>query len=127
LPDARGFTSIHVAALANNVNFLRIALKLVEDARDRTTPTGDAPVDVAIRYRRDQAAEWLLAHGATMRADVPAAWPPLHEAARMDDIDRLVALLGFGADPHRMHAGVTPLDVAKKYGSVRAIEALRSR
>jgi ankyrin repeat protein len=125
--DGRGFTPVHAAAVADDVPLLR---SLLEDADSRDelvsvrTPAGETALDVALRYGRDRAAEVLVENGATMRGD---AWPPLHDAARMDSVARVAALLAMGADASRAFRGMTALDVARANGSSQAIALLRER
>ena len=90
-----------------------------------TTPGGETALDVALRYGRDLAAEALVAAGATMSRD--DQWPPLHEAARTDAIERAAALVAGGAETGRRFREVTALDVATQHKSARVEALLRGR
>ncbi len=118
--DARGFTALHAAAAADNVGIVR-AIPGSSDVLGKKTPSGDSALDIALRYGRDRAAEALVASGAVpSRED---AWPPLHEAAVMDAVDRAASLIASAADTERRVHGKTALDLAVEHGSKR-VEAL---
>jgi len=125
--DARGFTVAHAAAAADDVPLLRAVLDGAAldgantDILTRTTPSGETPLEIALRYRRDRAAEILLQAGSNPREADP--WPPLHASARMDNVARASALLASGADLTRVFDGKTALEVARDCGS-RRVEAL---
>jgi ankyrin repeat protein len=118
--DARGFTPLHAAAVANDAPLVRALA--VGPALSKRTPSGETPLDLAIRHRADRAAETLIQAGATTSGD---AWPPLHDAARIDSVQRASALLAEGADVARVWRGKTALDLAREHGSKR-VEALLS-
>lgn len=115
--DARGFGALHAAAATDNALAVR-ALLASGDAGvlEGTTPSLETPLDVALRYGRDRAAEALLQAGAALR---PEAWPPLHEAARTDAVERAALLVAFGADTARRIRGKTALELARERGSDR--------
>ncbi len=123
--DARGFTPAHAAAASDNVGLLRVLV--AENAQPvvtATTPSSETPLDIALHYQRDRAAEVLLQAGATLRA---GARPPLHEAARTDSVERAAALLAMGADVTRRFDGRLPLEVARANNSQRVEQLLLSR
>lgn len=121
--DARGFTAAHAAAVTEQLTLLR---ELAASSLITTpTPGGEAPVDTAMRYGRELAADLLLRNGARLRD--PAAWPPLHDAARTDAATRVAELLSAGADPTAEHDGKTALDVAREHGSLRALTLLTQK
>ena len=112
--DARGFTAFHAAARAGNA----ASIKLL-GASEAKTPSGDTALDVALRYRKDRAAEALLAGGAANKK-----MPPMQRAARMDDVVRAAELLGSGCDLTRSFAGTTALDTARRSNSKRVEKLL---
>lgn len=124
LADARGFTALHIAALADNPSLVQVLLAGHPALRDEKTPLGESPVDVALRYGRDRAAERLIREGAAPSNE--RAWPPLHEAARMDALPRAADLIATGADITRRFERQTALDVAIKFGSKRVERLLRA-
>lgn len=124
--DARGFTPLHSAAVTDNIPVLA---SLATDASSNThalrTPSGETALDLAIRYRRDLAAERLLRSGSLLER--PHTLPPLHDAARMDAIERAAVLVANGADLDRKFDGRTALDVAHERASKRVEALLRAR
>src|SRR5262249_8685901 len=96
-----------------------------KDLLDVTTPLGENPLDVALRYQHDAASEALLAAGAAphFATDAP---PPLHDAARSDDVARAALLVGIGADAARLWSGKTALDIARENKSARVEALLRA-
>ncbi len=120
--DVRGFTALHFAAQFDNFVFVR---KWNDVAQDLSSPslTDETPLDVALAYRADLAAQALFELGAAtkIRAGV---LPPLHAAARDDDVAKLYRLLGAGARRDGKFDGVSALDVARQSGSSRVIHAL---
>ncbi len=121
--DARGFGALHAAAAADNALAVRAIVANADTyAIEEKTPSLETPLDVALRYGRDRAAEALLQAGAALRPD---AWPPLHEAARTDAVERAALLLAAGADTTRLARGKTALEVARENGSDRVASLLR--
>lgn len=58
-------------------------------------------------------------------AGVPGGDTPLHMAAKADAAACIVALLAHGADREARNAsGLRPIDVARQYGRLAAVEAL---
>jgi ankyrin repeat protein len=124
LVDARGFTPLHAGGAAGASAFVR-ALAAKTELLEKTTPAGETALDVALRYGRDLAAEALVAAGATFTRD--DQWPPLHEAARTDAVERAAALVAGGADTARRVRELSALDVAARNGSARVEALLRGR
>jgi ankyrin repeat protein len=125
LLDARGFTALHAAAFTDNATLAAILVADVHRIDDVPSPLGEDAVDVALRYRNDAVAETLLAAGSTPRFS--RSWaPPLHDAARSDDIARARRLLAIGADASRPWEGKTPLELAHETHSTRVEALLRS-
>jgi ankyrin repeat protein len=123
IADARGFTAMHAAAAVDHLPLLREILHdaAAAAALEKANPSFETPVETAIRYGSDRAADALLRSGATLRAG--SAMPPLHDAARMNAVGRAAVLLAAGADPSFLFGGKSARDVAREYGS-RGIEAL---
>jgi ankyrin repeat protein len=121
-PDARGFGALHAAAAADNALAIRGLLASADaGALEGKTFSLETPLDIALRYGRDRAAEALLQAGAALR---PEAWPPLHEAARTDAVERAALLVASGADTARRVRGKTALELARESGSDRVASLL---
>jgi ankyrin repeat protein len=124
--DARGFTPLHAAAVTDNVPVLQnLAQSESSYTHSLRTPSGETALDVAIRYERDRAAEQLLRSGSIFQRE--RAWPPLHDAARMDSVERVATLLANGADVERRFNDVTALELARQRGSKRVEALLQDR
>ena len=119
--DARGFTTAHVAASSDQASLLTLLLDQFPSLLLSRTPSGETPLDVARRYSAVRAEEVLWQHGA--RSDESSAWPPLHEAARVDALRQAAVLVSAGADLTRVWEGKTALDVARAYRS-KDVESL---
>lgn len=124
IADARGFTALHAAAAAGNLVAIReLAPGAGADLLAKETPSGETAVETATRYRQGLAADALLRSGALWRTTTDL--PPLHDAARADDVTQAAALLAAGADPLRQVDGKTALAIARESAS-RRVEALLS-
>jgi ankyrin repeat protein len=113
--DERGFTVAHVAAMADQASLLSMLLDRAPSLMTSCTPSGETPLDVARRYRAFRAQEVLWQHGA--RPTDERMWPPLHEAARVDNLRAAASLVAAGSDVTRVWEGRTALDVAREYHS----------
>jgi ankyrin repeat protein len=115
LSDVRGDTPLHKAAMHDAAllvsYYASIGLEL-----NKPNALGETPLDRAVELRRDRAAETLYRLGGKT-ATTQDFEPPLVDAARVDDVDRSLALLGFGADPSLPFAGKSAIDVARENGS----------
>ncbi|HVH45817.1 MAG TPA: ankyrin repeat domain-containing protein, partial [Labilithrix sp.] len=121
--DARGFSPLHAAAASDNVPLVR---ELAPRSQlEMKTPAGETALDVALRHGRDRAGEVLLAAGAALERD--DAWPPLHDAARMDAVERAANLMALPADTRRRAHDKTALEIAVEHGSKRVEALLRER
>jgi ankyrin repeat protein len=118
--DVRGFTPLHVAAGADNLGVVQLYASLPH-TYDAATPTGLLPLDLAYRSRSDRVAERLFALGAHSKG---AFVPPLHEAARGDDVERAERLLASGGDATRTFEGKTALDWAREHKSANVERVL---
>lgn len=122
LPDARGFSALHAAAVSDNAELVRILVNSRTVGLDDRSTRGETALDVATRYGQDRAADVLVRAGSTFTN--PEAWPPLHDAARMDAAVRIANLIASGSPVERSVRGKTALDLAKENGSTRAIVLL---
>jgi len=82
---------------------------------------GDTPLHAAIRRRRIEVAEWLIARGADTNAANEAGWTPRHLAVvnGEPELTRTLLLNGARADARttletpRAPAGALPIDLAR--------------
>jgi hypothetical protein len=88
---------------------------------------GDTPLHSAIRRRRTEVAEWLIARGVDTNATNDAGWTPLHLAAANGEpeLARTLLLNGARADARtkqatsRAPAGALAIDLARDVGARR--------
>lgn len=77
---------------------------------------GSKPLHLAIEYRRDDIARFLISRGAKPDSTCGEGWRPLHHAAFNNSPAMVEHLLSVGAYPHAvtdtMHQR-TPLDIAR--------------
>jgi ankyrin repeat protein len=120
LLDARGWNPLHAAAAAaGHAPLVRSLVR--RDLVSLRSIGGETPVDTSIRYARDQAAEVLLQAGA-VPTNAEEAWPPLHDAARTDSVERAASLIAAG---ERVWFGKTAREIAQERGS-KNVEAFLS-
>ncbi len=121
--DARGFTPLHTAAT-------RDALDVAEEYAKRSlrldveTPLGETAREVAHRYRSDRVEQFLFERDLGGARNCP---PPLYDAARKNDVARVLALLAEGADPSRAYSGQRALEAAEENHADEAAKLLRER
>ncbi len=120
--DLRGYSALHVAASRGNLAPVRVFEELGRDLNGKT-PLGSTPLDVAIDNDSAVVADWLYRLGGRA-ATTPDFEPPLHRAARVDDLDGAQVLLAFGADPAEVFDGASALEMARAHDSRRVARLL---
>jgi ankyrin repeat protein len=108
LPDDHGNTVMHYAAAAENPAMLQALLDAGVPVDARNPIKGETPLFTAIMHDREPQFQALLAAGADVDAVDAAGNRPLHQAAKVNDPRRVLALLEAGADPRALNGqGVT--------------------
>ncbi|TDX60497.1 hypothetical protein EDE12_12021 [Methylosinus sp. sav-2] len=96
-PGIDGDTAIHFAAMANDLEYLRLLLARHVDVDARNGQTGRTPLMAALMGEREQQFEMLLAAGARMNHADNMGNTILHVAAQLNDSERVLRLLQQGA------------------------------
>lgn len=122
--DARGWSALHAAARWNNTTIVRKYAELGEPLSNESH-SGETPFDVAIAHRSDFAAQMLFDFGGRAHLYAHTA-PPIHAAARDDDVATLESLLERGAKSDSTFRGLTPLEMAKRSGASAAVRLLEA-
>ncbi len=98
--DDSGATVVHYAAMANDARYLET---LLAHGADPDTPNGVTrarPLVSALMGERAEQFRMLLAAGADPNAADRMGNTPLHQAAKINEPQRVLTLLEAGADPH---------------------------
>lgn len=103
-PGIDGDTVVHLAAMAEDPKYLALLLARKADPDVRNPKTGAPPLFSALRGGRDRQFDALLAAGADPDATDHAGNTALHQAAKTDDTQRVLALLQAGVDPSAKNA-----------------------
>jgi ankyrin repeat protein len=118
-PDARtpdGFTPLHIAAFAHNVDAARRLLELGADPNVLATASFAevSPLGTAATFGDADIAALLLEYGADPELTADHGGTPLHSAAANGFTEIVALLLAHGAKRDaRTDAGKSPADVAK--------------
>ncbi len=99
-PGIDGDTVIHLAAMADDPKYLALLLKHKADPNARNDTTQTTPIFSALRGGRDVQFDALLAAGADANAVDRAGNTALHQAAKYNDSQHVLALLKAGTDPN---------------------------
>jgi len=93
-----GHTPLHLAALTDNVEVMRILVQKDADVDIADTVTGFSPLHACASKGYINACEFLLRHGANMDAQTHNGETALHLATRHKHIDTVALLLDFHAN-----------------------------
>ena len=111
-----------VAAFVTAPKMQRYSLRASVDERDAS---GETPLIKAAEAGDCDAVSSLLQQGADAMAESYTQWTALHGAAEAGCVACCRLLLGAGARPDaRAKSGMTPAEIAKKYGRDAAFELL---
>ena len=97
--DDRGVTVVHVAAGAENPAYLDTLLVHHADPNTCNTVSGGLPLTAAMMSRRQEQFDRLLGAGADVNRPDHTGNTPLHHAAKINDLSRLLQLLHAKANP----------------------------
>lgn len=93
-------TVVHLAAMANDPKYLELLLKHGADPNARNGVTRATPLVSALIGEREIQFRALLAAGADPNAADRTGNTPLHQAAKINEPQRVLDLLKAGADPN---------------------------
>lgn len=96
-PGIDGDTAIHFAAMANDLEYLRLLLARHVDVDAHNGLTGRTPLMAAMMGERERQFEMLLAAGARLNHADNMGNTILHLAAQINDAARVLRLLQQGA------------------------------
>jgi len=99
LADEFGDTVMHYAAMVDNPRLLRALLAVGIPPDLRNLVNGKTPLFNAIVGDREPQFRALLAAGADVNVEDQIRNRPLHQAAKVNDMTRILVLLEAGADP----------------------------
>ena len=98
-PGIDNDTVVHLAAMANDPKYLKLLLAHGADPSARNGVTRATPLVSALLGGRDIQFHALLAAGADPNAADRTGNTPLHQAAKIDQPQRVLELLKAGANP----------------------------
>lgn len=116
--DARGITSLHLAAKHGHRDVATLLLKQGGAAVNPASQDGVTPLSVAVQEGRREIVASLLANGARVNEQAQIGGTTLlHVAAYRGDLEIVSLLLQHGADKQaRMTSGERPVDLAQQQG-----------
>ena len=104
---------------------LRQSIDSVDASVDARDASGETPLIKAAEAGDCDAVASLLQQGADATAESYTQWTALHGAAENGCVECIKLLLGAGArSDARAKSGLTPAEIAKKYGRDAAFELL---
>ena len=123
--DSAGKTVMHYAAMANDPRYLEVLLAHRADPNTPDAVTLATPLESTIMWRREEQFRALLRAGADVSRADRFGDTPLHAAAKINAVDRVLDLLEAGADPRarnqrgntfQRYLNMTPVDVQSEDG-----------
>lgn len=124
--DRNGLTPLHHAALMGYKKIDRLGPAIGDTIDVRDSVYGFTALHYAARFGHKHIAEFLIAHGADIKAKDKWGYQPTHWAAYHDRPDIIELLIAKGADVNaKTSLGQTPLQLAMPRRNTAAIELLR--
>lgn len=103
-PGTGGATVMHLAAMADDPRYLEALIAAGADVNVPHATTGATPLMAAITAQRAAQFDMLLSHHADLDRTDRQGNTALHQAAKLNALDRALALLRAGANPNLHNA-----------------------
>ena len=128
-PNDFGWSPLHMAAFAGNVETAKLLLDRGADLHARAaTKFRNHPLQIALLTGQYEMAKLLLDRGADILSRQAEGFTPMHEAALLGRRDLAELLIDRGAEINsRSDDGRTPLSEAMRGGHQELAEWLRSK
>lgn len=126
--SAMGWTPLHWTAVLNSVS---TAIELLKQGCDSESLSAneETALKLAVDRGHFETALALIAHGAnasTLKEIRFRDLPQIHAAARGGFTQRLLELIGSGAEPDALHRHMTAADEAERAGQTETLSALQA-
>ena len=112
IPNSHGWTVLHLAATANNIDLLKIMFDIGEDVNAVTEDYRFTPLHLAAVEGNDALLSLLIARGARVNEVTVSGLTPLMYAAQEGHKSTVALLLKYGADKHSNSVLGTAEDMA---------------
>lgn len=124
-----GWTALHMAAFAGNVDNMRLLLDRGADLHSRAgSRFRNTPLQVALLTGEYEAAKLLIERGADVLDRQAEGFAPIHEAASLGRADLVQLLLDHGAEVNSMSDdGRTALSEAKRRKHAAVVALLKAK
>ena len=118
-----GATPLYVAAKVGNLDVVNALLANDADI-NAAAHDGVTPLYIAAREGHLDVVNVLLAKDADINAAMNDGATPLYIAAYKGNVDVVKALLAMDADINALRDGISPLDIANKYGHTAVVKVI---
>jgi uncharacterized protein len=124
-----GWTALHFAAFAGNVENAKLLLDRGADVNARAhTKFRNTPLQAALLTGQYDVTKLLLERGADVLVRQNSGFTPMHSAAFLGRLDLLQLLLDHGAELNsRTDDGRTPISEATRRNQTKAVEFLKAK
>ena len=112
IPNSHGWTVLHLAATANNIDLLKIMFDIGEDVNAASEKYRLTPLHIAAVEGNAALLSLLIARGAWVNAKTVSRLTPLMYAAQEGRMSTVALLLKHGADKHSNSVLGTAEDMA---------------